>query len=168
MHQKRIKWKEISGWAAIEGHWLRRQYFTPEFLQRIADRIRQAELSHTGELVVAVEAVAPEHERDSHLRALEVFGRLRVWDTPQNTGVLLYLALNRRHIELVADRGIAASDQVWQAICAELQNRLHRGAYGPGLLAAVDAIEQRLAQACPPLPPGHSNTNDLPDKPVML
>lgn len=168
MRQDGGKWKELTGWAFAEGHWLRRKHFTPEVLSDIAQRIRQSEQGHIGELMVAIEAVAPAHERDTHLRALEVFGRLRVWDTPFNTGVLLYLALDRHSIEIVADRGVAAPAQAWEGICAKLQNRLQHGDYAAGVLDAVTAIEQALALYCPPLPEGQENRNDLPDEPVLL
>lgn len=162
------KWKSAIGWAAIEGHWLRRKHFTPQVLAQIADRIRQSELGHGGELMVAVEAVAPPHERDGHARALEVFGRLRVWDTPGNTGVLLYLGLDRHHIELIADRGVTAPNEVWEHLCAQLQDRLSAGDYVAGVLAAIDAIEDVLARHTAPLRSGEANPNDLPDEPVLL
>src|SRR5690606_32263714 len=107
---KGLNWKEVTGVAGLEGHWLRRKYFSPVVLQALAERIHASEAGHTGELVLAVEAVSPLHEPDSHARALEVFGRLRVWDTPHNTGVLLYLALDRHHIQVIADRGVTAPD----------------------------------------------------------
>lgn len=152
----------------MQGHWLRRKHFTSQVLARIAEQIRKGELDHAGELMVAVEAVSPIHERDSHLRALEVFGRLRVWDTPHNTGVLLYLALDRQRIELIADRGVTAPNAVWERICDQLRTCLRQGDYAAGVTAAVETIEQVLRTHCPPLPAGELNTNDLPDRPVML
>ena len=160
--------KEITGWATVQGHWLRRKHFTPRVLAGIAEQIRKGELDHAGELMVAVEAVSPIHERDSHLRALEVFGRLRVWDTHHNTGVLLYLALDRQRIELIADRGVGAPNALWEQICDQLRARLQRGDYAAGVTAAVDAIEQALRTHCPSLADGELNSNDLPDRPVML
>lgn len=160
--------QEITGWATVRGHWLRRRHFTAGFLARIADQIREAELDHTGELMVAVEAVSPAHERNSHLRALEVFGRLRVWDTPHNTGVLLYLALDKRRIELIADRGVPVPNAVWERIHDQLRACLQRGEYAAGIKAAVDVIEQALRTHCAPLSAGELNSNDLPDRPVML
>ncbi|MEO6984836.1 MAG: TPM domain-containing protein [Paralcaligenes sp.] len=168
MRQDGGKWKELTGWAFIEGHWLRRKHFTPQLLQQIALRIAQGELDHTGELMVAIEAVSPAHERKSHLRALEVFGRLRVWDTPHNTGVLLYLALDKHHIEVIADRGVAAGNEVWEQICEQLQTRLQQRDYVAGVLAAIDAIEAILRTSCPSLAPGAAHSNDLPDEPVLL
>ncbi len=168
MRQDGAKWKELTGWATVEGQWLRRKHFTPQVLEQIAAHIAQSELAHTGELMLAVEGVSPTHERKPELRALEVFGRLRVWDTPLNTGVLLYLALDKHSIELIADRGVAAPDSVWQGICEQLQIRFQHGDYVAGVLAAVEAIEKVLSDYCPPLPDGEVNTNDLPNEPVLL
>ena len=160
--------KELTGWATVEGHWLRRKYFTSRVLAQIAQRIHECEGGHTGELVVVIEAVSPAHEPKSHMRALEVFGRLRVWDTPLNTGVLLYLALDRHSIEIIADRGVAAPDRVWEKVCEDLQLRLQRGDYVPGVLVAIDAIEHALATYCAPLQEGEANENSLSDHPVVL
>lgn len=160
-------WKEFTGWATIEGRLLRQRHFTREVLDGIAQRISECEQSHSGELMLAIEAISPKHEPDSHARALEVFGKLRVWDTPHKTGVLLYLALDRHRIELIADRGIAAPDRVWQQVSQRLERSLRQGAYVEGLLTAVEDIEQICAEHCPPRR-AHENTNELPDRPVML
>lgn len=160
-------WKQLTGWATIEGQILRRRHFTPAILERIAQRISECERTHSGELMLAIEAVSPSHEPDSHARALEVFGKLRVWDTPQNTGVLLYLALDRHRIELIADRGIAAPDSEWQAVTERLQQNLRQGVYVEGIHAAVDEIEQICERHCPPLGAA-DNGNLLPDQPVLL
>lgn len=162
------RWKQLTGWATLEGQWLRRKHFTPEVLAHIAERIKKSELDHTGELMVAIEAVSPAHEPDSHHRALEVFGRLRVWDTPLNSGVLLYLALDKRRIEIVADRAIAVPDDMWDRVCDQLKNRLQHKDYAAGILAAIDDIEAILRTRCPPLAQGQTNTNDLPNDPMLL
>lgn len=164
---RRSGWKQLTGWATIEGQILRRRHFTPAILQRIAQRIGECERSHTGELMLAIEAVSPAHERDSHARALEVFGKLRVWDTPLNTGVLLYLALDRHSIQLIADRGVGASDEAWREVCDRLRESLRRGAYVEGMLAAVDDIERICARHCPPSN-GQDKANELPDQPILL
>lgn len=168
MQTQGTTWKQLTGWATLEGQWLRRKHFTPEVLAHIAERIRQSEHGHSGELMVAVEAVSPSHEADSRLRALEVFGRLGVWDTPLNTGVLLYLALDRHHIQIIADRGIAAPGELWEKVRDGLQERLRRKDYAAGILAAVDDIEHILATRCPPDTTSHGDANDLPNEPVLL
>jgi len=160
-------WKRLTGWSTIEGHMLRRRHFTPAILERIARRIEECERAHTGELMLAIEAVSPAHEPDTHLRALEVFGRLRVWDTPLNTGVLLYLALDRHSIEIIADRGVAAPDSAWREVCERLRGHLRGGRFVEGILAAVDDIEAICARHCPAAGAG-DDVNGLPDQPVLL
>lgn len=159
-------WKHLTGWASVEGQVLRRRHFTPEVLERIARHIAACERSHAGELMLAIEAVSPAHEPDSHARALEVFGKLRVWDTPLNTGVLMYLALDRHSIELIADRGIRAPEDAWGQVCDRLRGHLQRGAFVDGVLAAVDDIEAICAQHCPASE--GLDINELPDRPVLL
>lgn len=160
------KFKQFTGIAALEGQWLRRRHFDETLLKQVAERIKQGESEHSGELVVAIEAIMPGHEADAHLRALEVYGRLRVWDTPLNSGVLLYLALDKRAIEIIADRGLAVSNEQWQQICENLQAALAKGDYVAGLMAAVDDILVILKTQSP-----YSNGNEanvLPDMPVIL
>lgn len=163
-----VNWKELSGWASVHGQWLRRRYFNAEMLGHLAEQIRKGEENHSGELVVAIEAVLPAHEADSAQRALEVFGRLRVWDTPLNSGVLLYLALGQRRIHIIADRGIKADPAQWAQICQQLEKDLAAREYLSGLLAAVSAIEAVLQQGAPPQAPGATPANALPDEPVLL
>lgn len=162
--------KEMTGWASLEGQWLRRKHFTADVLAAIAERIRLSERDHDGELVVAIEAVSPAHERDSHMRALEVFGRLKVWDTPRNTGLLLYLALDRHRIEIIADRGVEADNGEWEAVCARLQARLAENAYAEGILAAIEEIEVIMRRSCAPVSAGAVAGDDdrLANDPVLL
>ncbi|GAA4330106.1 TPM domain-containing protein [Pigmentiphaga soli] len=154
------------GLTAVAGHWIRWRHFDRGALARLAQAIREAEAGHVGELVVAIETRLPPGAAGGRERALEVFGRHRVWDTPARSGVLLYLALGDRRIELIADRGVPVPDADWQRICADLQARLRAGAYLDGLLAAVHAIEGelrgRLANQAP------DAGNRLADEPVML
>ena len=157
--------KTITGIAALEGQWLRRRHFDEEVLAHVAERIKQSESSHTGELVLAIEATMPSHEKDPHLRALEVYGRLRVWDTPLNSGVLLYLALDKKAIEIIADRGIQVPQAQWQQVCARLEARLAKADYIEGLLSAVDDIELILKAHAPQ---GETEADVLPNDPVLL
>lgn len=165
--QKRT-WKTLTGYARCEAWWIRRKHFHDEALSRIAAHINQSEMRHTGELMLAIETITPTHEADSRQRALEVFGRLRTWDTPLNTGVLLYLSLDKGRIEIIADRGIRATPEQWQQVCTQLQERFARGDYMPGLLNAIDRIEQILREGCPPQNGTDASPNLLPDEPVLL
>lgn len=165
--QKRV-WKQLTGMARGEAWWLRRKHFHDDALAQIAAHIRQSEAAHTGELMLAIETVTPSHEPDSRQRALEVFGRLMTWDTPLNTGVLLYISLDKGRIEIVADRGIRATPEQWQKVCDELQRRFSQGDYLPGLLRAIDMIEAVLREGCPPRDAAGEDINALPDAPVLL
>lgn len=162
--------KEMTGWASLEGQWLRRRHFTPEVLALIAERIRESEQDHHGELVLAIEAASPVHERDSRMRALEVFGRLKVWDTADRSGVLLYLALDRHRIEIIADRGVPALAHEWQSVCARLQARLAEKAYADAILAAIDDIETIMRHYCAVTDntPGDASDPGLSNEPVLL
>lgn len=161
-------WKLLTGVASLEAYWLRRKYFHDEALNQITAHIRQSETQHSGELMVAIETITPSHEPDSRMRALEVFGRLRTWDTPLNTGVLLYLSLDKGRIEIIADRGVSAPPGAWQDVCLMLQQRFSAGDYMPGLLNAIDMIEAVLRRGCPASGDAVAETNVLPDEPVML
>lgn len=162
-------WKVLTGWSSIEGQWLKRRYFNAEVLAHLAEKIRKAEVGHSGELVLAVEAVMPTHEQDSYQRALEVFGRLRVWDTPLNSGVLLYLALDQRRIEIIADRGIQVDDAAWEQVCSQLRLALLQQQYLSGLVEAVQQIQHLLQLGAPNTSPNAETAQDhLSNAPILL
>ena len=107
----------------------------------------------------------PSHESSPHLRALEVYGRLRVWDTPLNSGVLLYLALDQQAIEIIADRGLNVADTQWQQICTDLQTRFAQADYIDALLDTIDSIQALLKAHAPA---GDNDANVLPNEPVVF
>lgn len=165
MAGKWLKWLDLD---SLHGRWLRRKYFHAKFMEELTGQIRQSEEQHHhGELVIGIEAVTPSHIRHSTDRAHEVFGRLRVWDTPLKTGVLLYIALDSQKIEIIADRGIKAGSHEWEAVCQGLEFRFAEGKYQEGITEAVIRLEAILAQYCAQ-EPGENGPNYLPDAPVML
>ena len=151
--------------------WVSRRAFPRAALDRIQEAIRESEKSHDGELRFAVEAglhfLPLLRGATPRQRALEVFSMLRVWDTERNSGVLIYVQLVDRRIEIVADRGITARvDQAaWNAICRRMEESFRGGRFEEGALQGLRAISQLLAQHFPPQGP---NTNELPDQPVVL
>lgn len=130
-----------------------------------------SERSHRAEIRCAVEAsLAVGHLwRGVHSaqRALEVFSLLRMWDTAENNGVLLYVLLAERKIEIVADRGftehVTAAD--WQAICSEMEAALGSGSYAAGTLAALDRISAIARQH---FPARDGDLNELPNTTALL
>lgn len=162
---KWLKWLDLD---SVHGWWLRRKHFHTGFMKEITEQIRLSEEKHHhGELVIGIEAVMPSHVKNSAERALEVFGRLRVWDTPHNTGVLLYIALDRHKIEIIADKGLKMADHEWKAICSALELRFSEDKYQEGLTEAVIGLEAILVKYCGQQG-GDNGSNYLPDAPVML
>lgn len=162
------KLTQITGIDAIKGQYLGRRYFTKAFLAEISELIAESERSHQAELVVAIERKFPNHLESTRDRALEVYGRLRVWDTPANTGLLLYLSLDRQAIEIIADRGIEVPDEQWVEVSVLLANHFKDKQFREGLQAAVEQIEAILSVACPQCPISDTNEDFLPNEPVIL
>src|SRR5882757_9615517 len=124
--------------------------FPPAAVERIGQAITRTEAHHSGEIRFAMEAALPWSylRRDAPVRqrALMVFSKLRVWDTEHNNGVLLYVDLADRSVEIVADRGIAGkvAPAQWQAICEAMRQQFRQGAYEAGAIAAIEAIGAKL------------------------
>lgn len=152
--------------------WHVRRCFSKAALQRIEAAIAASEHGHRGELRFAVEPALPWLDLlrglTARARALQVFSQLRVWDTEHNTGVLIYLLLADRDVEIVADRGIHAQvgEQAWQAICRQMETRFRAGEFEPGVLEGVQAISALLRQHFPA--DGNDNPNELADAPIVL
>jgi uncharacterized protein len=161
------KWEWL-GLDGLDGWWLSRRVFTHAMMERLTGEIRKSEARHAGELVLAIEHDTPGHSRETGIRALEVFGRLKVWDTPMRTGLLLYISLNKHKFEIVADRGIGVDPKQWDEICTILQTRFAARQYEQGLLQAIGAIEAILHTSCGGQPSGDDGRNHLPDAPVLL
>jgi len=141
-------------------------------LQRIEARVAASESRHSGEIRVCVEAGLPlsyvRRAAPVRERAVMMFGKLRVWDTEHNNGVLIYLLLAEHAIEIVADRGVArhADAAHWQAIAATMAAAFKSGQFEAGLNQAIDAVDALLAKHFA-LAPGEANPNELPDAPYV-
>jgi uncharacterized membrane protein len=152
-------------------HWLVRRRFPASSLAAIESAIAAAEQRHEPEIRFAVEAAL--HPRaviyglTPRDRAIEVFGELRVWDTEHNTGVLIYLLLADRDVEIVVDRGVAArvAPADWETICRAMEAELRAGRYEAGVLAGIRAASDLLARHFPASGP---RRGEQPDRPVLL
>ena len=151
--------------------WRLRRDFSTETLDAIEAAINVSEASHNGELRFAIEAALDIEPLlrglHSRARAIEVFSFLRVWDTAENSGVLIYLLLADRKVEIVADRGIAAKVEQaeWERVCRDMEQAFRAGDFRGGSIAGVQRISALLAQH---FPPGIRNPNELPNKPYIF
>ncbi|MEO8333005.1 MAG: TPM domain-containing protein [Gallionella sp.] len=165
MNLKRIMRHLSTGNAAV------RHAFPSRALDEIEHAIRSSETYHDGQIRCAVEAsleLAPLMAgQTAQQRAVEVFSKLRVWDTEHNNGVLIYLLLADRDVEIVADRGIHArlGKEVWEAICLEMETAFRAGHFETGLLAGIHAVGEHLSRH---FPARSGKPNEIPDNPVVL
>lgn len=148
-----------------------RRRFPDAELDRLQQAIVAGEATHRGQVCVAIEPALPLWRVLRKLapreRALEVFGLLRVWDTEENNGVLVYLLLADRDVEIVADRAVhrRVGEAAWEAICKRMEAAFRDGRLVDGLEAGVREISALLAQH---FPGDGRDANELPDRPVML
>jgi uncharacterized membrane protein len=148
-----------------------RAAFPPRAMSAIELAIAEQERRHDGELRFAVEAALPFSDLvrgiSARERAIELFSRLRVWDTEQNCGVLIYLLLADKRVEIVADRGIDArvGHAAWESICGAMQREFAAGRFEDGVIAGVGAISDLLATH---FPPRDANPDELPNVPIIV
>ncbi|ADU39649.1 TPM domain-containing protein [Variovorax paradoxus] len=150
-----------------------RRVLPADVLQRLAARVAASERRHSGEVRICVEAGLPMSYLWRHAppreRAVTLFGKLRVWDTEHNNGVLIYLLLAEHAIEIVADRGIDSrvDDAEWAAMAQRMGAAFREGRFEDGLTQALEEMSALLV-AHFPLAEDEADTNELPDEPVVL
>lgn len=156
-------------WMVAPGHMARA--FPKHALLKIEAAITRAEDDHSGEIRFAVEGTLRNQQlyrgQTARERALDVFSRLRIWDTEFRNGVLIYLLLADREVEIVADRGIdnLVGTAEWERICRHMETAFRQRLYLQGVLSGIEAISAHLLQ--------HYSAyrrirNELPNPPVLL
>jgi uncharacterized membrane protein len=149
-----------------------RKAIPPALLERLKHRVAASESRHSGEIRICVEASLPSSYiwRDAapRERAVAMFGKLRVWDTEHNNGVLIYLLLAEHAIEIVADRGLSkrVPPAEWTAMVRRMGAAFREDRFEDGLTQALEEVSALLVQHFP-LAAGASNSNELPDEPVL-
>ena len=148
-----------------------RRHFSPPVRTAIEEAIKECEARHAGEIRFVIETAFdfPElwHDLAPRQRALQLFGLLGVWDTVHNNGVLIYVDMADRAVEIVADRGVAArvSQAEWETVCRQMQHHYREGRFLEGSVGGVLGVGALLGRHFPGEAPGG---NELPNQPVLL
>ncbi len=165
-----MQWKRLMRHLFAD-QWSVRRAFPAAVMRAILNAIGEQEGRHGGELRFAVEASLPLRSlwqgQNARSRALEIFGQLRIWDTEHNNGVLIYLLLADKSVEIVADRGVSAKVGAagWEAVCRAMQRAFAEGRFEQGACSGIVAISDLLVRH---YPRGEDHANELPDEPVIL
>lgn len=155
---------------AVTDHRASRRAFSVEAQQRIEAAIARGETTHAGQVRFCVEHALPLIDvirgKTPRARALEVFASLRIWDTEHNCGVLVYLLLADKDVEIVADRGIDArvADSTWQRICGDMERAFRAGDFARGVESGIEEISALLTENFPHRADG---SNELTDAAVV-
>jgi uncharacterized membrane protein len=155
----------------LEHHWRVRRIFPPDLLARIEQAIRTGEAAHAGQVRFVVEGTLDGRpllrNQAVRERALDLFSHLRIWDTVHNNGVLIYLLLADRDVEIIADRGIDAHVGAagWERICRAMEAEFREGQFERGVIDGIAAVSGVLARY---FPPQSGDRNELPDQPVLM
>jgi uncharacterized membrane protein len=155
----------------LEHRWRVMRIFPPQVLATIQQAIAAGETTHSGQIRFVVEGALDGkplfRDQSARERALDIFSHLRIWDTAHNNGVLIYLLLADRQVEIVADRGIDAvvGDGGWEKICAGMERDFSAGNFQRGVIEGIEAVSRQLAAH---FPKHGAAPNELPDAPVVL
>lgn len=148
-----------------------RKAFPQASLDAIAQAITASETRHSGQIRFVVEGALDGkplfREHSGRERALDIFSRLRIWDTEANNGVLIYLLLADRDVEIIADRGIDARVGAagWEEICHAMEAEFRAGRFERGVIKGIAAVAEHLAAH---FPRREAGPNELPDAPVVM
>jgi uncharacterized membrane protein YgcG len=148
-----------------------RRRFTDAVLADIETAIHDVESRHSGEVRFVVETALDPLDVLRGLtpreRGAQVFSHLRVWDTQNNNGVLIYVLLADRDVEILADRGIAerVPQAEWEQVCHEIEEHYRAGRFGQGSVAGIQHVGRLLARH---FPGSSGDPDELPNQPVLL
>ncbi len=151
--------------------WQVRRRFNRATLAAIKQAIAASEHQHRGELRFVIEGhlslLQLLRGLTARARAGQLFDQLRIGNTAERSGILIYVLLAERKVEIVADTGIAAKvDQTtWDALCARMTGLFGAGRYLEGALAGVEGATRLL---CAHFAAGADNPNELDDAPLVL
>ena len=152
--------------------WWVHKKFSPITLNKIEEAIKQSETQHHAEIRFAVESslsfIELLQNNPCFDRGVEVFSELKIWDTEHNNGVLIYLLLADRKVEIIADRGLnkKITSEEWQSVCESMEHLFKQDEFETGVLLGIDEISKLLTQHYPA--ENKDKLDELSNKPVIL
>lgn len=161
-------WLRVLKHLLIPNWWYTRK-FTTKVMQNIESAITTFEKKHRGEIRFIVEGNLPltAISQSPRQRACWLFATNGVWDTQDSTGILIYVLLADRQMEIMADRGISKSvlQSTWENICTNMENHYSRGEWELGSIGAINEISELLSEY---FPANATNPNELPNNVIKL
>jgi len=152
-----------------------RKAFPCATLQAIKEVIADGERVHRAEVKLIIEpglAISDIIERrSSRDRAHDLFSQYRIWDTEENSGVLIYINLADHRVEIIADRGIACCvpPSAWQSICHTMTEGFTKEQYHESAITGLRRLNEILQQVFPESQKiSHPSPNQLSDAPILL
>jgi uncharacterized membrane protein len=159
----------------VSNVWQVRHHFSEDAMHNIEKAIRASEKLHNGEICFIVEAglhpMEILYKKSPRKRAIELFSLFKMWDTEHNNGVLIYLLLADRDVEIVADRGIHqhVGNAAWEHICHQMELKFRHGEFEAGVLQGVVDIGALLETHFPYSTSNRTKKqNELPNAPIIL
>jgi uncharacterized membrane protein len=152
--------------------WSLARRFPDATLDSIEQAVKTSEALHRGEIRFAVEAALDVHAlwraETPRQRAVEVFSELKVWDTKEQNGVLIYVLLAERSVEIVADRALAerVTPEEWQQACAAIERDFREARWREGALLGIEAVTRLLVREFPRT--GAPDVDEQPNRPLLL
>jgi uncharacterized membrane protein len=149
-----------------------RRRFPERVLRDIEQAIGAAEARTSGEIRFVIETALELPEVWAGLspreRAIQTFSDLHMWNTELRNGVLIYVLLADRDVEIVADRGTTGQIDPadWEGVCRLMEGHFRAGRFAEGSKSGVQAAGELLARQFPASRAG--NRDELPNQPALL
>ena len=143
------------------------KYFSEDDLKDIQREVEKVELRTIGEIVLSFRCKRSWLEKlyMPHELAMKDFDKLKVWNTKQKTGVLVFLIFEEKYYDIIADEGLFAKihNDTWDVLEDKLKEEFKAGNYSAGVLHLVNKMGEVLHKDFPTRA-GADNINELPDE----
>ena len=135
------------------------EFLTAQEEKEIIAAIRRAENKTSGEIRVHLESTC----ENAISRAQEVFHLLKMDNTKEENGVLIYLAVDSHKFSIIGDKGIdnKVPSNFWDQIKDVMASRFRESEFSTGIIKGIEVIGKELAQY---FPWDVDDTNELSDE----